>query len=216
MERGVAGGIASGSEGPPRCRRGFLCGNGPTRQCATILQMQVNSIVVIQQGNPGQTLTYLLGLVYRGLPQWPWVVATRGTQYERGLRVDEILALVSWSVYAITPCRRPGQVAAEINWRCVSQYNTRERLVGQPCRKGTLFSIAKILSSALLCFCARTGGQRKMRGRPFGYAHVSVVSDADANNFKTQRPALADCEQVFKDVGSGGLGFPDLICSIAT
>ena len=32
---------------------------------------------------------------------------------------------------------------------------------------------------------------------------MSVARDADANNSETQRPALADCEQVFEDVGSG-------------
>ena len=37
----------------------------------------------------------------------------------------------------------------------------------------------------------------------FGYARVSVASDADANNLETQRRVLADCEQVFEDVGSG-------------
>ena len=42
-----------------------------------------------------------------------------------------------------------------------------------------------------------------MNGRLFGYARVSVASDADANNLETQRRVLADCEQVFEDVGSG-------------
>ena len=42
-----------------------------------------------------------------------------------------------------------------------------------------------------------------MSGRLFGYARVSVASDADANNLETQRRLLADCEQVFEDVGSG-------------
>ena len=42
-----------------------------------------------------------------------------------------------------------------------------------------------------------------MSGRLFGYARVSVASDADANNLETQRRVLADCEQVFEDVGSG-------------
>ena len=50
---------------------------------------------------------------------------------------------------------------------------------------------------------ARTGGQQTMSGRLYGYARVSVASDADANNSETQRPALADCEQVFEGVGSG-------------
>ena len=42
-----------------------------------------------------------------------------------------------------------------------------------------------------------------MSGRLFGYARVSVASDADANNLETQCRVLADCEQVFEDVGSG-------------
>ena len=47
------------------------------------------------------------------------------------------------------------------------------------------------------------GGQRKKSWKPDGDARVSVASDADANNLETQRPALADREQVFEDVGSG-------------
>ena len=42
-----------------------------------------------------------------------------------------------------------------------------------------------------------------MIGRLYGYARVSVASDADANNLEKQRRVLADCEQVFEDVGSG-------------
>ena len=42
-----------------------------------------------------------------------------------------------------------------------------------------------------------------MNGKLFGYARVSVASDADANNLANQRRVLADCEQVFEDVGSG-------------
>ena len=42
-----------------------------------------------------------------------------------------------------------------------------------------------------------------MSGRLFGYARLSVASDADANNLENQRRVLADCEQVFEDVGSG-------------
>ena len=49
---------------------------------------------------------------------------------------------------------------------------------------------------------ARTWGQRKMSGKLFGYARVSVASDADANNLETRRRVLADCDQVFEDVGS--------------
>ena len=42
-----------------------------------------------------------------------------------------------------------------------------------------------------------------MSGKLFGYARVSVASDADANNLENQRRVLADCEQVYEDVGSG-------------
>ena len=41
--------------------------------------------------------------------------------------------------------------------------------------------------------------------KPYGYARVSVASDADY--LESQRPALADCEQVFEDVESGPSGF---------
>ena len=40
-----------------------------------------------------------------------------------------------------------------------------------------------------------------MSGRLFVCARVSVASDA--NNSETQRRVLADCEQVFEDVGGG-------------
>ena len=42
-----------------------------------------------------------------------------------------------------------------------------------------------------------------MCGKLFGYARVSVASDADANNLENQRRVLADCEQVFEDAESG-------------
>ena len=42
-----------------------------------------------------------------------------------------------------------------------------------------------------------------MCGKLFGYARVSGASDAYSNNLETQRRVLADCEQVFEDVGSG-------------
>ena len=41
-----------------------------------------------------------------------------------------------------------------------------------------------------------------MSGKLFGYARVSVASDADSNNLENQRRVLADCEQVFEEVGS--------------
>ena len=42
-----------------------------------------------------------------------------------------------------------------------------------------------------------------MSGKPHGYARVSVAGDADSNNLENQRWMLADCVQVFEDVGSG-------------
>ena len=72
-----------------------------------------------------------------------------------------------------------------------------------PVIKGQNLSIARTLPTVVSRRHARTGGQRKMSGRLFGYARVSVASDADANNLETQRRVLADCEQVFEDVGSG-------------
>ena len=35
-----------------------------------------------------------------------------------------------------------------------------------------------------------------MIGRLYGYARMSVATDADANNLEKQRRVLADCEQV--------------------
>ena len=35
-----------------------------------------------------------------------------------------------------------------------------------------------------------------MIGRLYGYARMSVATDADANNLENQRRVLADCEQV--------------------
>ena len=40
-----------------------------------------------------------------------------------------------------------------------------------------------------------------MSGRLYGYARVSLASDA--NNLETQRRVPADCEQVFEDVEGG-------------
>ena len=74
---------------------------------------------------------------------------------------------------------------------------------GQPCRKGTFSCIARTLSTVVSRCHARTGGQRKVSGKLFGDARVSVASDADANNSENQRRVLVDCEQVFEDVGSG-------------
>ena len=54
-----------------------------------------------------------------------------------------------------------------------------------------------------MCRYARTRGQQRVTGRLFGYARVSVASDADANNLENQRRLLIACEEVFEDVGSG-------------
>ena len=75
------------------------------------------------------------------------------------------------------------------------------RPCGHPCRKGTNMIIARTLAVVASRCHARTGGQRKRSGRLFGYARVSVASDADT--LSTPRRALSDCEQVFEDVGSG-------------
>ena len=42
-----------------------------------------------------------------------------------------------------------------------------------------------------------------MSGRLYRYARVSVASDS--NDLETKRRVLADCAQVFEDVGSGAL-----------
>ena len=44
-----------------------------------------------------------------------------------------------------------------------------------------------------------------MSGSLFGYARVLVASDS--NDLETQRRVLADCAQVFEDVGSGSPEF---------
>ena len=72
---------------------------------------------------------------------------------------------------------------------------------GQPCQKGTNVSIARTSPAVESCPHARAGGQRKVSGKLFGYARVSVASDS--NNLENQRRVLVDCEQVFEDVGSG-------------
>ena len=72
---------------------------------------------------------------------------------------------------------------------------------GQPCRKGTNVSIARTSPAVESCPHARAGGQRKVSGKLFGYARVLVASDS--NDLETQRRVLADCAQVFEDVGSG-------------
>ena len=78
----------------------------------------------------------------------------------------------------------------------------RPSLVANPARKGTLSSIARTPPAVASRRYARTGGQRKTSGKLHVCARVSVASNADANNLSTQRRVLADCEQVFEDVGS--------------
>ena len=72
---------------------------------------------------------------------------------------------------------------------------------GQPCQKGTHLSIARTPPAVASPRYARTGDQRKVSGKLFGYARVLVASDS--NDLETQRRVLADCAQVFEDVGSG-------------
>ena len=62
--------------------------------------------------------------------------------------------------------------------------------------------IAIILVAVASRQYAKTGGQRKMRGKLFGYASTSVAGDADASNLKNQRRVLAERKQVFDDMGS--------------
>ena len=60
---------------------------------------------------------------------------------------------------------------------------------GKPCRKGTNMSIAIIPPSVLLCLCARTGGQRKMIGRPMN----TPVCRWPATPTPTTRKTSAGC-----------------------
>ena len=87
-------------------------------------------------------------------------------QYEAELRVDEILPLCHGQSTLQALSAAPGQVAAEISWRCGAQHLTAERLAGQPCRKGTNLSIARIPAAVASRRHARTGDQRKMRATP--------------------------------------------------
>ena len=73
------------------------------------------------------------------------------------------------------------------------------RPCGHPCRKGTNMIIAIILVAVASRQYAKTGGQRKMRGKLFGYASTSV---ADTSNLENQRRVLAERKQVFYDMGS--------------
>ena len=76
------------------------------------------------------------------------------------------------------------------------------RPCGDPCRKGTNVSIViKPLTVASLQY-VKTGGQRRMRGKLFGYARTSVASYPDANNPENQYRVLAERKQVFEDMGS--------------
>ena len=102
-----------------------------------------------------------------------------------------------------TPKPAPSPLLVISGGRCGPQHHTPERLAGQPCLKGTDMSIARILPVVVAGCYAITGGQQKMSGKPFGYARVSVASDADANNLENQRRVLADCEEVFEGMGSG-------------
>ena len=87
-------------------------------------------------------------------------------QYEAELRVDEILPLCHGQSTLQALSAAPGQVAAEISWRCGAQHLTAERLAGQPCRKGTLPSIARIGLDVGSRRHARTGGQWKVIESP--------------------------------------------------
>ena len=62
-------------------------------------------------------------------------------------------------------------------------------------------SIARTPAAVASRRYARTGDERKVSGKLFGYARVLVASDS--NDLETQRRVLADCAQVFEDVGSG-------------
>ena len=64
-------------------------------------------------------------------------------------------------------------------------------------------SIARTAPAVASRCYAITRGERKTSGKLHEYAHVWVARDADANNLETRRRVLADCEQVFEDVGSG-------------
>ena len=100
-----------------------------------------------------------------------------------------------------------GSLSAGKLWSTSPSAPGRPSLVANPARKGTLSSIARTPPAVASRRYARTGGQRKTSGKLHVCARVSVASNADANNLSTQRRVLADCEQVFEDVGSGSPEF---------
>ena len=100
-----------------------------------------------------------------------------------------------------------GSLSAGKLWSTSPSAPGRPSLVANPARKGTLSSIARTPPAVASRRYAKTGGQRKTSGKLHVCARVSVASNADANNLSTQRRVLADCEQVFEDVGSGSPEF---------
>ena len=100
-----------------------------------------------------------------------------------------------------------GSLSAGKLWSTSPSAPGRPSLVANPARKGTLSSIARTPPAVASRRYARTGGQRKTSGKLHVCARVSVASNADANNLSTQRRVLANCEQVFEDVGSGSPEF---------
>ena len=108
----------------------------------------------------------------------------------------------TWAATSSSPARR---WASEIPARALGDLKRSSRVVqwgppitvvyiglssgprrpgGQPCQKGTLSSIAITPPAVASRRRARTGGRRKMSGRLFGYARVSVASDAASNNLQ--------------------------------
>ena len=100
-----------------------------------------------------------------------------------------------------------GSLSAGKLWSTSPSAPGRPSLVANPARKGTLSSIARTPPAVASRRYARTGGQRKTSGKLHVCTRVSVASNADTNNLSTQRRVLADCEQVFEDVGSGSPEF---------
>ena len=81
------------------------------------------------------------------------------------------------------------------------------QLGGQPCQKGDAFQHSQNSARrSITPLCQNRGPAKDERKTP-RMRRVSVASNADANNLSTQRRVLADCEQVFEDVGSGSPEF---------
>ena len=72
--------------------------------------------------------------------------------------------------------------------------------------KGDAFQHSQNSAHRSITLPCQNRGPAKDERKTYGYARVSVASDADANNLETQRRVLADCEQSSRTWAAGPLG----------